>query len=208
MHIKHNLMDYEFSLPPLKLNYYDWTKKEAEIYYSWFLEQVPVRAEYVLSKATENQVHCCDDSVDSPETLRLVWSWFLRVAMLEKVPLKERMKNRGVFAKFGDSFFPPVRLSASAEFLVRDIGMLLGYLYTKEHSCLKWELLTKPKNHIFFNHPVISGFVDADYSPPFHTEMDPIHMVGVRAVRLIDGRAKDTDLRDLYLIWKQMIPLD
>lgn len=208
MLIKHTLLDYDFLLPPLQLNHYDWTKKEAEEYYSWFLKHVPIRAKYVLEKATGNSVNLDDESIDTPVVLELVWSWFLQVAMLEKVPLKERMRNRGLFVKFGGSFSSPIRLSASAEFLVRDIGMLLGYLYTRDHSCLKWELLTEPKNSVYFNHPVISGFVDANCTPPFHTEMEPINLVRVQALNLVDGSSKDTDLREIYLRWKQRVPLD
>lgn len=205
-YIRHDRLDYDFLLPPLKLDHYDWSKKEAEQYFHWFVKCVPIRAEYVMGKALEHAGLQIDDSMDPETILQFVWAWFLSVATTEKVPTKERIRNKLRFGQFGDSFCPKVRLSASTEFIIRDIGMLMGYLYTKNHSCLKWELLTKPKNHIFFNHPVLSGFVDADYSPPFHTKMEPIHMVGVQAVRLLDGRARDTDLRNIYSIWKRMIP--
>ena len=48
--INENGFEYEFAVPPFPLEYYNWNKKQAQEYFDWFVEQVPIRAEYVPNK--------------------------------------------------------------------------------------------------------------------------------------------------------------
>ena len=102
--INENGFEYEFAVPPFPLEYEKWKKKQAQEYFDWFVEQVPVRAEYVLNKALTYYGYN-PKSITDPETkLLLVWRWFLKFARLEETSAEEREANRPYVERFGKSF--------------------------------------------------------------------------------------------------------
>ncbi|MBQ2898110.1 MAG: hypothetical protein IJE28_00015 [Oscillospiraceae bacterium] len=201
--INENGFEYEFAVPPFPLEYEKWKKKQAQEYFDWFVEQVPVRAEYVLNKALTYYGYN-PKSITDPETkLLLVWRWFLKFARLEETSAEEREANRPYVERFGKSWEVLYKLTPVTEFFIRDIGMLFGKLLYDELGTLTWGLMEKPRSSIDYNQVILKGFVFTEFEPPFITSANPIHLVSVQAANILDRTAKDTDLVKVYNNWRE-----
>ncbi len=197
------ISDYEILLPPYKLDYDSWTCDEAQAYLDWFVSQCRDRAAYVFCRAVPRSGATLKLS---PDVLEQVWTWFLRTAEIEAVPQQEQDIQRVKFGHFGESFISKVRLSIRTEYIIRDIAMLMSLVFTANHRCLYWGFDAKPKRYIFYNHPVLKGFLDTRYAKPFAPVFEPVHMVGVQAAKYLDGTGRNDDLINLYQHWEQHIP--
>lgn len=195
--------NYDILLPPFQLDYDHWNHETAQTYLNWFVAHVQERASYVLHQS-DSMAHI-QDSVSS-EALLHVWKWFLRIAEIEPVPQQELELQRAKFARFGENFIGKTRLSIRTEYILRDIGMLVGAVFTANHNCLYWDFDGKPKKYIFLNRPVLKGFRDLRYEKTFSPVFEPVHMVGIQAAKHLDGTAKSSDLVNLYKHWEQHIP--
>ncbi|MFQ9515911.1 MAG: hypothetical protein ACLRZ9_08780 [Eubacterium sp.] len=96
--------------------------------------------------------------------------------------------------------------SIQTEYILRDIGMYIGEMFVTNYSQIYWTFYTEPKSDFFVNQPLLLGFVDKSFIPPYQMEFEPIHMVGVKAANLFDGTEKNTDLLNLYLQWEKFVP--
>lgn len=197
---KYNIKDYEVLLPPYELDFDNWNHKKAQDYLEWFKSNLYERSVYVYNKAVTKSDTVLDTS---PEVLRKVWKWFLKIAEIEKVPEKEQ---KGEFGYLGESFISRTQLSVLTEFIIRDIAMLMSVVFMENHSCLYWDFDTKPKQYIFLNHPVIKGFVDNRAGKPFYPVFEPVHMVHVQASGILENEATVNDLINIYYKWESTIP--
>lgn len=190
---------YDYAIPPYGFDYQTMTKKEAEEHFNWFLAEIPNRINYLES--------FCGNKVNldfSYESLIDLWKFFLSVGRTEPIPKDELKELRTQFKAFGDDFVGTEQLSVSTEYLVRDIGIYLSEVYKKNSPEIYWHFTTKPKSYFFVNRPMLTGFVDNNYNPPYKCECDPIHMVGVQAVGLLDGSSDVYDLYNMAVAWKKM----
>ena len=197
-------------VPPRTLDYYNWKRQEAVEFLSWHMEQVPRRAKYILdfiAESTETPGLAC---IESRDKLIHVWKWFLSVAEIEPLCDEELAEQAPILKKFGPSseLYSTVRFSTLTEYLLRDIGMLFAELLLEKTDMLSWTVVFKPKTDVFFHHPVLTGFVMTEYSPPFHAFADPIHLVRVQGAKLLSKRnsAKETDLWEIFNKWAGWIP--
>ncbi|MBQ7874855.1 MAG: hypothetical protein IJ306_06850 [Oscillospiraceae bacterium] len=200
--INENGFEYEFAVPPFPLEYEKWNKKQAQEYFDWFVEQVPIRAEYILNKALAYWGYD-PKTVTDPETkILLVWRWFLKFARVEETSAEEREANRPLVERFGKSWEVLYKLTPVTEFFIRDIGMLFGQLLYDELGTLEWGIGGKPKSYVFYNHPILKGFIFTNFNPPAKDEVDPIHLVDVQAVGLLDNSVTEQDLVKIYNFWR------
>lgn len=59
----------------------------------------------------------------------------------------------------------------------------------------------------FANMPLVIGFVDNNFNPPFNMQFEPNHMLGVIASKLLDNNHQYTDLKMLVERWKKKVPV-
>ena len=202
--------EYTPLIPPWPLDYYNWKRKKAQEFLAWHIEQVPKRAKYILDLISEDTSTPDLALMDDEEKLIHIWKWFLRVAEVEPVSKAELAELAPVLKQFGPSsgLYTTTRLSIRTECLVRDIGMLLAQMLMDKSDVITWTVVFKPKNDLFFHHPVLEWFVMPEYDPPFHAYMEPIHIVGVIGARVL-GRgnpAKEVDLWEVFDQWVGRIP--
>lgn len=204
-----NLYRYDVLVPPFQLDYDNWVLSQAYEYKDWFVENMHERAEYVIKKSGVAKKQSANEWVASPEILIKVWKWFRSIVKYEPVPSKELEEQRSQFARFGENFITKKRLTVLSKLIIQDIAMLLSVMLTNNYSCLYWDVVRKPKNHIWINRPVIKGFIDAnpDYPKPFDASFQPVHMVKVQAAKIPDSESSDTDLFDLYNYWINLVPI-
>ena len=137
----------------------------------------------------------------------MVWRWFLKTARVEKKP-----KGNGIDIKrgrepIGELFGIREQFSVSTQYILRDIGMYLGKVFTANYPGITWDYYTIPKEDMFVNQPQLFGFVDQNYSPPFKPSFQPIYMAEVQAAKVFTKRQKEADLYDLFTTWEKNIPM-
>lgn len=98
-----------------------------------------------------------------------------------------------------------IQLTLESEYMIRDIAMYFGEVLVKNHCSLYWGYHTKTKKDSFANLPLLMGFEDRDFNPPFHASFDPVFIVQGFARRLIDHEENQHDLVRMYEKWKRMI---
>lgn len=192
-------------IPPRPLDYYNWKRKEALEFLAWHVEQVPIRAKYIVDFISEDTDTPDLALMGNEEKLIHIWRWFLRVAEIEPLSNEELKALAPIRAKFGPSseLCSTVRLSVRTEYLIRDIGMLFAQLLLEQSENLSWTVVTKPKTDVFFHHPVLTGFIMTQYTPPFHAVADPIYLTGGQAAKLLikSKTANETDLWEVFNQW-------
>ena len=199
-------IDYDILVPPFGLDCYGFDQKQAEGNFNWYIEKIPERIEYLKKRCAQDIGIATEEITLSPESLILIWRWFLNTALIEKTPKKQLCIMRKIFSKQGEDFVSKDKLSVVTEFIVRDIGMFVGEVFVRNYPDIEWSFYTEPENDFFVNCPLLIGFEDDKYSPPYKLVFEPIHMVGVQASKLLDKTQKETDLYDIFMKWTEHIP--
>jgi hypothetical protein len=195
-------LHYDILVPKLGKSIFALNEEEAADYYNWFVGRIPERVAYV-SEICAKELHIPLERMDcSPESLVLIWKWFLKRAKTETIILSKEEKNHPAFAN--GTFRNKHQLTLESEYIIRDIGMYLGETFRKNHPQIYWTYYTKPKRNFFVNHPLLKGFVSAESGIPRELEFEPIHMARVQAASVLNHSAKETDLLKIYNIWAKM----
>lgn len=177
---------YPLFVPPGVLGTKDrseWTAKEAKAYFQWLMDSAPSRIQKLLEYFGEA-------SGQEPEQLLLsLGKKTAEVVQLEEFSVQtatgKELTNRGYA-------------------LAADIGLLIGQmLLDSSNNKLSWITVKKPKSHISFNFPVITGF---RVTGAYVVDLDPILAATSQLSGLLDGdRGVDVWL-DIYDYWKNEIP--
>ena len=207
MYWKKNPLNYEICIPPLSKPFHLLTHREAEAYFQWHLSHLDERIDY-LSTTVSNFLGIPKLKIDySPNSLVLVWAWFLSVAKTERTPEEHLIKLEKQFAIDSEPFKTYLldqskeQFSLETEFILRDIGMYLGEVFTKNEPVIYWTYYDKPKSDFFVNMPVLFGFEDPNFVPPFKMEFEPTHMARVQAANIWDNTQRKEDLFNIYCKW-------
>ena len=169
MYWKKEKLSYNILIPPINKSFSDFTESEAESYFRWFIDQIKPRIEYLKNYSGVN----LDYSVES---LVNIWGWFLKKARIEKTPrakireLKRQLKNKP--KEIADEILneQSSQFSLETEYIIRDIAMYFGEVYVKNNASIAWGYHTDSKADFFANMPILVGFEDRDFTPPFRTE--------------------------------------
>lgn len=207
------LYDYTPLIPPISKLPINFTKTETQEYYKWFMAHIDERSDYLRERIAQDMCISLDLLDFSLESLKLVWKWFLDVADLDKKsifePQKRSKENKS--NSFIHDFLSSdndLHLSVFSYYVVRDIGMYVGKMFTSCYSNISWSVKTKPKNYISVNEPLLVGFIDdnLDYPKPFYPDFEPIGCVYTCALNLIDNTSQENDLYNLCAKFCSMIP--
>jgi hypothetical protein len=80
-----------------------------------------------------------------------------------------------------------------------DTGIYFGEVYLHNYSHLKWEqFLTSRKNHSSLGHMVLKGFGKL--------ELNPLRVVYITGSSMVDKKADENSLYELYLNWASYLP--
>ena len=190
------------------VDYNSWDKKTADSYFEWYMSQIPLRIAYICKRVSFDLKIDISMLDFSPKSLNIIWEWYLKTAIIEKVDAQEieRLRKSNLYQLIGESSINYEKLSLNSLLIQRDIGMYLAKVFLTECENLSWtythDLPSKKIKDIFNNKPQLTGFV-------YHGEevlFEPIHMVGVQAAKLLDKTHKVSDLYDLYLKWCKFYP--
>lgn len=209
MHRRKKAIKYQFAIPPLNKPFSELSSQEAKEFFDWYMKVLPSRIQY-LSRYCDNQRG--NDAMDlSPESLIPLWRWFLIIARKESTSKWELEQLAQQYKKcplLKDYMLDQSKekFSLETEFILRDIGMYLGAVFVKNNPSILWGYYEQPKTDFFVNTPLLQGFVDTRFEPPFPMVFEPIHMVGVQAANIWDNTQSNDDLLCLYRKWLKYIP--
>lgn len=149
--------EYSFLIPPLDKPIDALSKAEAQAFFDWYISKLDERTEYLRSFTGLDLDYSSQSLID-------LWSWFLKRAEVEKTPeeILTRKKNALIEANLpiwehvlaADS----VQLSKETIFIMTDVSMYLGQVFTKNYPSIYWSFYTRPKNDIHVNQPLLLGF--------------------------------------------------
>jgi len=91
------------------------------------------------------------------------------------------------------------RLTNAGDWLAADLGLFWAEELLRDHPrTLRWDLVTKPRNHVDFHLPVISGF-------PRGMLLNPIHNAINTAVRFLQGELGLIAFAQGFSFWENLI---
>jgi hypothetical protein len=200
-----NDIEYKLLVSPFGLNHSSLTPKQAREHFEWFISKIPERVEYLTNRCAKDLNITVGELNLSPCSLTLIWKWFLMTARTEKTPENAIIEMENNFGHLGESFINREQFTVATQFILRDIGMYLGEVFTKNCTGITWNYYTAPKRDIFVNQPQLFGFIDASCIPPFKLTFQPIHMVEVQATNVFDKTQQESDLHDLFTKWSKFV---
>ncbi len=197
---------YDLLVSPFGYDYYNMTKKQAAMNFEWFLAVIPQRMEYFRNRCAAD-LHIPVDLLDfSPQSLKLVWRWFLQTARMEKTP-KDTLEKMEEGAKvFGDSFINKMQFTVVTQFIMKDIAMYVGQSFVSNYSRLHWSYYTKPKNEISAKQPIIAGFYIKDSLAEGDMTVNPLFIVEGAATNFYSQSQSETDIYDDFMRYLRWIP--
>jgi hypothetical protein len=171
------------------------SKDDAKQYFDWFLQQIPSRI-YQLSGYIIKSVNFLTwIPNNTPESLVPLGQWFSRKILTRDLTPNELQEINAKMGKLqGVVPIPETDLSHESFSLAIDIGMYLSQVLLNNVPSLHWELIVKPRNSLFYNHPVIKS--------TGKMICDPVHLSIVYAYGLINGTCQAERLKEIYEIWK------
>lgn len=152
-----SMMKPSFSIKPFA----SMEQSEADAYFMWFLEQIPVRIEY-LRKRYEAGGNTLEDLNFSPGSLMPLWEWFHREKLLpySEEELQCAMKENETWLSevLHFSRFNHYDITYEQFFVAFDIALYFIEVLRLNHPELLWQLgrFSPVTNNI--NQPVIAGF--------------------------------------------------
>lgn len=205
---KEKPLSYDICIPQRKKPAEEMTHREMEAFFQWSMSVLPERIEYLSSRVCEN-LHLPRERLTlSEESLIPLWEWFLSTAEIEDSPetaLQWFWEHDTHPEPFRRILLEQRRrqFSLETEYILQDIGRYWGEVFVKTVPGITWTYYEKPKSDFFVNKPVLQGFADFNYDPPFRMFFEPVHMAHVQAARLMDNSQKPEDLLRVYKLWRE-----
>jgi hypothetical protein len=187
-------INYNLIQPPYKLNFKLMDRKQANEFSNWFITQIPERitelTRYVKSTpGFENW-----DANLSPNSLDDLGTWFY--SHVQTRP-RSKQETEAIYSNspgwFKQIEIPDYDISGLTISICIDIGMYICQILLMNMQGLRWEVVTKPKNNVNFQMPVLKGDGKLSFSP--------IQLLTTLAYGIAAGTKKAKDLRDLYETW-------
>ena len=199
-------VQYDLLVPPLGLDFYNMTPKQAKENFEWFISKIPERMEYFRNRCTSD-LNIRKESLDySADSLILIWRWFLKTARMEKTPNEILDKMKQGAKVFGESFINWEQFTVATQFIMRDIGMYIGQSYVLNYPRLYWHYYTKPKNEVNAKQPVVAGFYFKDQFTEGEVNVNPMSFVDGAASRFYSKTQNENDIYDSYMQSVKWIP--
>lgn len=191
-------MEYENIQPPFTLRFQSMSREKAEAYFTWFMEQIPVRVS-ALEQAVQSTVEYEDWQADcTPESLEKLGQW-----LCEQVETRERKKaeKEAIYGRaptwFRNVEIEDWELTNRTLSLALDTGMYFGRVSEENLSGLKWVMVKRPKNDADFQQPVLVGTGRLRLNP---VRILVTYVYGIARCSKGPGR-----LRELYNTWANLL---
>ena len=190
-------MEYEYMISPVKnYDFFEFTKEEAKIYFNWYMEEKGHRIEML-----EEYVHNAGVDIDfdySPESLIPLWRWYETIIVSEKKTEEEIKAEKMKMPEWLHSQISEEKISMNTLKFGMDIAIYFAEVMIRNSDGkLHWGYVTKPKNYINVNRPVVSGFKAGQ-------DLDQSRTVYVLTLSSEEEK-NEKRLYDRYYVWQEDI---
>jgi hypothetical protein len=173
------------------------SKDQLKQYKNWFLSKKDERLKY-LEDAVKSSLGFENWKDDfTPESLKDLGRWLMNNIKTETLsPEAYKIKRQKVpeYIEINDW-----DLTNETYSKLIDTGIYFGEVYLHNYSHLKWEqFLTSRKNHSSLGHMVLKGFGKL--------ELNPLRVVYITGSSMVDKKADENSLYELYLNWASYLP--
>lgn len=196
---KENLLIYRKHQIDERIDYFvSFTKKEAKIYFNWYIEQIDERIEY-LEKYIRSQCHSIelDFSVNS---LIAVWDWYEKQVTVEKHTREELEEIAPNYPEWihESIMSDDTKFSDKTLAICSDVAIYFAEVFRRNHEdYVSWGFFTAPKSHDSVNEPVLLGFIG-------NQKLNPWTIVFICTCHFIEGN-KNFNLYQMYQVWEDNI---
>ncbi|NPC93597.1 hypothetical protein HOO54_15465 [Bacillus sp. WMMC1349] len=195
-------MDYPLTAPPFKMkDFEEMTKKEANEFFDWFIEEIPSRIE-VLKEQTEHKI-----KLDySKESLIDLFTWYLSQITVYELSEEEIQANLDDLCQYPDFVYEsekerllknPVELKKENYTLAMDIAIYYGEVIIKNFPQIQWTFFTKPKSQSDLNEPILC-FEEKGEDNWF--ERNPRSLMKILIQEIKRNEATNTSLYETFLM--------
>lgn len=199
---------YDILVPPLGLDYYNMTPRQASENFHWFLDHIPERMDYFRARCAQDLSVPLEQLNYQPESLLPVWQWFLKTAKTERTSKEVYKSMISQIKLFGEDYVPPRQFTVATQFILRDVGIYLAQCLLSNYPQLRWYYFTKPKSNVSAKRPLLVGFrVPApNGNGTVDYFCDPIVTAESCAVDILTSKQTKSDLYQKFLYWRAYIP--
>ena len=187
------MSDYTLMVAPFDHNgFRSLSKKQAEDYFNWYVEQSKTRIEQLynyIQSTSGTDFHC----EYTPSSFINLWSWFEVQICMEEKRQEEYQAELKQFPEWIHDSISREKFSIKTLALITDISFYFAETFIRCNPSVKWGYFTKPKNEVSVNMPVLLGFQS-------NMKLDPGRIVGVCASESSEQHDKNR-LFHTYQAW-------
>lgn len=191
-------MNYKMMVPPIEVgNFVDLSKKQAEIHFNWYLNEIPFRLSQLEKYANESKSKIVFNQ--EPYSLIAIWKWFENLITVEKKSKREIEKELSQYPIWLHDSIVENNEKFSSETLIlgMDISIYFAQTFIKNNPSIHWGYFTKPKKRASVNKPVLLGFCGEQ-------DLDPREIV-LNCMRKSLREKDENMLLNFYNVWKNEI---
>lgn len=188
-------MDYLLMQPPFEVKTFkNMSKKEAETHFNWYVNEIPSRLELLEKtyRETSNEVEIVLDY--SPESLIKLWQWYINNVEIEEKSEELKKLEMEQYPEWVRVNLSSQKISIGWMAIAMDIAIYFSEFFIREHTTIKWGIVSKPKSLAYINKPVLVGFKGG-------LDLDSTNLVRVLTSKLIDGDKDANSLLKVYTTW-------
>lgn len=192
-------MDYLLMQPPFEVkSFKEMSKKEAEIHFDWYVNEIPSRLE-LLEKTYRELINEVEIVLDySPESLIKLWRWYINNAKIEEKSDEQKKLEMDQYPEWVRINLSSQKISIDWMAIAMDIAIYFSEVFIKDHGKIKWGIVSKPKSLAYVNKPVLVGFKGG-------LDLDSTNLVRVLTSKIIDGDKDENSLLKIYRTWSEKV---
>lgn len=188
-------MEYQFMQPPFEIKpFKDMSKKEAEAHFTWYVEEIPSRLD-LLEKTYREMSNEDKIALDyTAESLIKLWQWYINNVEIEEKSEELKKLEMEQYPEWVRINLSSQKISIGWMAIAMDIAIYFSEFFIREHTTIKWGIVSKPKSLAYINKPVLVGFKGG-------LDLDSTNLVRVLTSKLIDGDKDANSLLKIYRTW-------
>ncbi len=186
------LRDYKIIVLPFDKKINDLTEREAKDFFNWFLNITPKRLNILKETIRKYDKRIAVKLNYSPNSLLYLGTWFSKNVKARKRTKQEIKREQATLVQFPGVKAEDWTLTEETFSLCFDVGIYFASIFLKRFKTIEWTYITKQKNNIDRNWPLLRGF---------RVNMNPIQLIITSIYGILDGTYDTKHLRKLYSIW-------
>lgn len=188
----------EAESPIEKGDFLSFTKREAEIYFNWYIEHIDERIEYLCE-----YVHSQGQSIEldfSVNSIIEIWDWYVKQIKIERYTRSELEEIAKEYPQWirEEIISDDIKLSYETLAICSDVAIYFAEVFRRQNeNDISWGFFTKPKKQYSVNEPVLLGFIGNDC---LNSRRTVYHCT----LHYIDCEKRFT-LYEMYKVWKKKV---